>query len=156
MLSSVNDKRRECEAKRWAVKHVVLRDLFKKIAVWIEKFVAVGDVAVASDPGHAALPWAAVRFLLIVCSPATSCPTLALLMSLQVSVKDVQQYAVVLEGIERVSHIVTYYKIVQQLFIRDNSEAASRLKDAVTKLYMSILTFLVKAKKFYLKSTASK
>lgn len=45
---------------------VVLRDVFAKIAFWIEKFVEVGDVAVQYDPGHAALPWALVRFLLKV------------------------------------------------------------------------------------------
>lgn len=45
---------------------IVLRDVFAKIAFWIEKFVEVGDVAVQYDPGHAALPWALVRFLLKV------------------------------------------------------------------------------------------
>lgn len=40
--------------------------MFSKIAVWIQKFVEVGDVAVSYDPGYAALPWAAVRFLLKV------------------------------------------------------------------------------------------
>lgn len=156
VLSSVNDRRRECEAKWWAVKKVVLRDLSINLAVWIEKVVAVGEVAVSYDPGHAALPWAAVRFLLTVCSHGTLCSMLPLLKSLQVSVKDVQQYAVVLEGMERVSHIVTYQNIVEKLFIRDNSNAASRLKDAITNMYVSILTFLGKAKKFYSKSTARK
>jgi hypothetical protein len=32
----------------------------------LNKFVSVGDVAVSFDPVHAALPWAAVRFVLVV------------------------------------------------------------------------------------------
>lgn len=33
----------------------------------LNKFLVVGDVAVNFDPVHAALPWAAVRFVLLVC-----------------------------------------------------------------------------------------
>ncbi len=49
---------------------VVLRDLFSKIVVWIDRFKQVGDIVVQYDPAHAALPWAGVRFLLIVNTPA--------------------------------------------------------------------------------------
>ena len=42
---------------------VVVRDIFAKIATWIQIFIEVGDVAVTYDPAHAALPWAGVRFL---------------------------------------------------------------------------------------------
>lgn len=38
----------------------------------INKFLAVGDVVASFDPVHAALPWAAVRFVLVVCSFAPS------------------------------------------------------------------------------------
>ena len=37
-----------------------------KIVSVLKKFVAVGDVAINFDPVHAALPWAAVRFVLVV------------------------------------------------------------------------------------------
>ena len=72
LLAAVNDKKRECQEKQWTVERgrernaIVLRDVFTKIATWVEKFVACGDSAVQYDPGHAALPWAAVRFLLKV------------------------------------------------------------------------------------------
>ena len=66
LLSDVKRRRQECEQRQWTVKKVVLRDLFTKIAKWVEKFVEAGDVAVQYDPVHAALPWAAVRFLLKV------------------------------------------------------------------------------------------
>jgi len=45
---------------------VILRDLFGKMAKWVNKFKEVGDVAVQYDPVHAALPWTGVRFLLQV------------------------------------------------------------------------------------------
>lgn len=66
LLLAVQNKRQECEQRRWAVKQVVLRDVFTKIAKWIQKFIEVGDTIVQFDPGHAALPWAALRFLLKV------------------------------------------------------------------------------------------
>ena len=72
LLAAVDDKKRECQRKQWTVERspgrnaIVLRDVFTKIATWIEKFVACGDCVVQYDPGHAALPWAAVRFLLKV------------------------------------------------------------------------------------------
>ena len=72
LLAAVDDRKHECQQNQWTVDRgpgrnpIVLRDVFTKIATWIEKFVACGDCAVQYDPGHAALPWAAVRFLLKV------------------------------------------------------------------------------------------
>ena len=43
-----------------------VRDLLEKVSRWIKKFVEVGDNAVQYDPGHAALPWAALRLVLQV------------------------------------------------------------------------------------------
>jgi len=60
----------QCIKKRWRLTHngktIVLRDLFSKITVWIDTFKQIGDNAVQYDPGHAALPWAGIRFLLQV------------------------------------------------------------------------------------------
>ena len=47
-------------------KPLVLRDLLGKIVTCINKFREVGDNVVQYDPAHAALPWAAVRFVLQV------------------------------------------------------------------------------------------
>lgn len=59
--------------KRWRVivpgrtgKTIIIRDLLAKLTKWLNIFVKVGDAAVQYDPTHAALPWAAVRFLLQV------------------------------------------------------------------------------------------
>lgn len=45
--------------------HSVARYVERYVPV-INKFVSVSDVAVSFDPVHAALPWAAVRFVLVV------------------------------------------------------------------------------------------
>ena len=64
--------REECISKRWKYTRksgetVIFRDLFGKIVKWIDIFKQVGDTAIQYDPGHVALPWAGVRFLLQVC-----------------------------------------------------------------------------------------
>jgi hypothetical protein len=71
LLSTVQEKQKECIEKQWSIpggtgNTIKIRDIFTKITKWIEKFIEVGDVAVQHDPGHAALPWAAVRFILKV------------------------------------------------------------------------------------------
>ena len=48
-------------------KEINVREKAEKLVGWIEKFKEVVDIAVQYDPVHAALPWAGVRFILIVC-----------------------------------------------------------------------------------------
>ena len=72
VLAAVKDKREICMQRRWRYKRsngevIILRDLFEKMMVWVNKFKEIGDVAVQYDPGHASLPWAGVRFFLQVC-----------------------------------------------------------------------------------------
>lgn len=74
VLEAVEKKKLLCLKKRWKYKKIngeviILRDLLEKVVVWVNKFKQVMDVAVQYDPLHAALPWAAVRFLLQVNSP---------------------------------------------------------------------------------------
>jgi hypothetical protein len=63
-------QREKCEEKRWKFsfngQQVILRDVAQKLFYWLQKFKEAGDVAVNFDPVHAALPWAAFRFLLQV------------------------------------------------------------------------------------------
>src|SRR4051812_14687880 len=59
----------KCEERRLGFRRrngekVILRDVLGKVAKWISLFKEVGDVVVSYDPGHAALPWALVRFIL--------------------------------------------------------------------------------------------
>ena len=67
----VEAKQKRCLERRWKFtnskgQQIIVRDLFEKIANYIEKFTKVIDMAVQYDPVHAALPWAAVRVLLQV------------------------------------------------------------------------------------------
>ena len=60
-------KEKQLKIKRSGGKEpIVVHDALKKAAFWIEKFVKVGDTAIQYDPEHAALPWAAIRAILIV------------------------------------------------------------------------------------------
>ena len=45
---------------------VQVRKFFDSILTWVERFIVVGDTVMQYDPGHAALPWAAVRMVLQV------------------------------------------------------------------------------------------
>lgn len=72
VLREVQRKKQACINGRLKYKKsngdtVLLYDVFGKIVKWVNTFKEVGDAAVQYDPGHAALPWAAIRFLLQVC-----------------------------------------------------------------------------------------
>lgn len=71
VLSIVQNAERTAQQKKWKWKNrngnvIIIRDVFAKMVVWIEKFKAIGDTIIQYDTGHAALPWAAARFLLQV------------------------------------------------------------------------------------------
>ena len=59
--------KKRLSVKRRNGERVFVYDIFGKTAIWIQKFISVGDAAVQYDPAHAALPWAAVRFVLQAC-----------------------------------------------------------------------------------------
>ena len=142
LLTTIDDTKKDFQRKQWRVhvgpkkEAIILRDIFSKIATWVQKFVEVGDVATQYDPGHAALPWACIRLLL------------------KASISNVEKAKVVVEGIERVSNLIVWCNIQEQLYLRRRSSATNRLQEALIKLYVAILTFLAKAIRFYGKSTA--
>lgn len=69
-LAAAKEKQRCCYEKRWtftfAGRAVTLKDEADKVVRWLNRFKAVGDVAVKVDPVHAGLPWAGIRLLLEV------------------------------------------------------------------------------------------
>ena len=72
VLREVQSKKQPCMSQRLKYKRnngdsVLLYDVYGKIVKWVNTFKEIGDAAVQYDPGHAALPWAVVRFLLQVC-----------------------------------------------------------------------------------------
>ncbi|KAH6698408.1 hypothetical protein BKA61DRAFT_682441 [Leptodontidium sp. MPI-SDFR-AT-0119] len=126
----------KCEERRLGFRRrngekVILRDVLGKVAKWISLFKEVGDVVVSYDPGHAALPWALVRFIL------------------QASIGDLEKYDFVVENLEIVSRSICRCRIVQQLYLdRHTSAAKDELELTLVKLYGAILLYLSKAKSF--------
>jgi len=59
---------------KWGDKEINVQESADRLVGWITKFKEVGDIAVQHDPVHAALPWAGVRFILLVrCPISTLC-----------------------------------------------------------------------------------
>ena len=147
LLSLVSAKQTICLQKRWKFKKssgesIVVRDLVDKIALWVDKFIKVGDAAAQYDPTHAALPWAAVRFLL------------------QITFNDVQTFGTLAEGVETVSKLIARYAIFEAAYLHPSSHTPSvsqeRLSEALIVLYSAILTYLAKAGRYYSQSTAER
>ena len=69
-LDAVTRKQKEFKAKQWSFtfrgQTVVLRNEADKIARWLDRFKAAGDIVANVDPVHVGLPWAGVRMLLEV------------------------------------------------------------------------------------------
>ena len=76
VIKIVEEKRDLCVEKQWKFRtgsvSAPLRDPFGRIAAWINKFRDVGTIMMQYDPTHAAIPWAAIRFVLEV-SRRNSC-----------------------------------------------------------------------------------
>lgn len=72
LTTTIKGKRQNCVAKEWKLNRgdevISVREIFGKMVFWINKFKEVGNMAIQYDPLHAALPWAAVRFVLeVIC-----------------------------------------------------------------------------------------
>jgi hypothetical protein len=143
VLDLAGERQRICIQKGWKFKGrngkvIVVRDVLEKTVVWVQKFKEVGDIAVSYDPIHAALPWAAVRFLL------------------SVAVEDAQTFGTMAEGIERVAMLVTRYEILERMYLDGRLNDEVGFEPALINLYASILRFECTAIRYYGKSTASK
>ena len=70
LTTAVDRLQQQVLSERWHVKlghrELELRHVLNSIVSWVKKFIAIGDIAVQYDPAHAALPWAALRFVLQV------------------------------------------------------------------------------------------
>jgi len=133
----LQEKRR---SKMWKYKNekgeeIILHDVFAKIVAWVEKFKEVGDTIMQYDPGHAALPWAGVRFVL------------------QVAVNDHKSLEAMAEGLELVSNLIAKSRVWEELYLMKPSALNGRLIEAMRKLYRAILIYLGKAGRYYKQST---
>lgn len=110
---------------------ITLRQVYEKIITCIDRFKQVGDVIVQYDPGHAALPWAAVRFVL------------------QVTVNAQHIQTSMVEGIEHVSETITRFAWVETLYLHASTALRRDLQDAILKLYIAVLEFLAEARRHF-------
>ena len=129
-----------CLDKQWKIERkngeiIYLRDILSRTVKWINKFKEVGDTLVQYDPGHAAIPWAAVRFVL------------------QTAINENEIHGAMLEGVERISSLIARYTTVETLYLQSKSMERERLKNAVINLYVAILQFLLSARRFFSRST---
>lgn len=70
---ATESKQKDCVSKSWRVyrnkdgEEVKLRHVLEKISVWVKEIIKIVDVGVSLDQsGHAALPWAVVKYLTTV------------------------------------------------------------------------------------------
>ena len=114
----------------WKIKfrgeEVVLRDVGMKILRWVDAFKQIGDTIVQYDPAHAALPWAAFRFLLQAC------------------VGKQENVDAILVGLEKIACLIDRCAIYESL-CTDDSAASKNLEKSILRLYTAILKFLAKS-----------
>lgn len=138
----VEEAQNKCDEKRLSYtrksgEKVFLRNVLGKIIKWVNIFKETGDMAVQYDPGHAALPWALVRFLL------------------QVAVADVEKYEFLVDNLEDVSRYMCRCKILERLYGGDG-ELGEVFKASLVGLYGQLLLYLAKAKAYFAKRTIGK
>ncbi|TGO25124.1 hypothetical protein BPAE_0087g00310 [Botrytis paeoniae] len=99
----------------------------------IEKKADIGDVIVSYDPGHAAIPWAAVRLLLTI------------------EVEDSQSFGVLIEGLEQISKLIAQCKVLEDLYSKSAGDNTG-FDEALLELYVAVLTFESHAIQIYRKN----
>ena len=144
MLAIVEKKKQVCLEKRWKYrkegKEIIICDQLDKVVAWVENFKAVGNAVVQYDPGHAALPWAGV------------------LLVLQIFVNDSETFGAMMEGVEQVSFLITRCTILESLYLSSSCQSSGtrQLREAIIKLYVSILRYLAKARRYFDRGTAKR
>ncbi|KAL3293369.1 ankyrin 1 [Colletotrichum asianum] len=106
---------------------VVVRVVLERYIKWLDCFKAVGDSAIQYDPGHAALPWAAVRFVL------------------QSAVNTAEAFNILITNLEKISHMIRQHALSEFLYKRNTTPIGQELRSALKTLYTSILTYLARA-----------
>ncbi|KAI0202878.1 ankyrin repeat-containing domain protein [Astrocystis sublimbata] len=129
VLKTVEEKREICLRRKWRItlpngRVIIVRDVLEKIARWVQEFVAIGDVAVQYNPTSAALPWAAIRFLL------------------QAAISDIKVESAIISDLETISRLITRYDEFERIHLQGLSAVRSQVEECLTRLYADILSFL--------------
>ncbi|KAF7556864.1 hypothetical protein G7Z17_g1100 [Cylindrodendrum hubeiense] len=130
-LIQLTQKRgQECQAKfgsfRFGRHRVELGECIGNIINWLDKFKEVGDTVVQFDPVHAALPWAAFRFIL------------------QSAVIQRQEMETILEVLETISRLVHHGRVLEFVYTSATTcpqneplaqQSLNMLREKLVKLY---------------------
>ncbi|KAK4182044.1 hypothetical protein QBC35DRAFT_396760, partial [Podospora australis] len=144
LLKQANISIEECKDRAWKFQRkksgetVIVRDVLGKVVKWIDRFKRIGDIAMQYDPGHAALPWAGVRFLL------------------DIATKDIKIFGSVVENIPSIAELICRSALIEELLLRSPSSAAEELRQALVLLYVRIMDYLVRARAYFLQRTAKR
>ncbi|CAG9983963.1 unnamed protein product [Clonostachys byssicola] len=134
ILKLAREKKATFESKQWEVelgsRSFKIRNGLSNIIDWLQKFKEVGDIAVNFDPVHAALPWAAFRFLL------------------QAATTDRDSIEGIITVLELVSRIIQHGRVFEKVHIlasenaHDEQHVLDGLKETVVDLYVAVLESL--------------
>ncbi|KAI4113757.1 MAG: hypothetical protein LQ345_005337 [Seirophora villosa] len=131
-------RQKESEQKQWKVKkpgkdgeEVKLREVYGVIASCAMRFRDVGDLVTQADPVHTALPWLVIR----------TCLTCA--------INEHEMYGIMIQGMEMVSGLITHYIVIEQIFVIEDSDHATAVKNSLLSLYTAVLDFLLEALKYF-------
>ncbi|KAL7266669.1 hypothetical protein RUND412_010779 [Rhizina undulata] len=140
VLQAANNKRQECEDKRWKYQkengdEVVLRNVVNRLLTNLNKFVNIGDVAVPFCPQPVSAAWSLFQFLL------------------KVSTIDMENMGNLLFGLEDISRILGRCTVYEALYKEGELSSAQKLIDSLPDLYAATLTYLCRAKHFFSRPT---
>ncbi|KAF7559480.1 hypothetical protein G7046_g4676 [Stylonectria norvegica] len=136
MIALTKLKKDECEGKFWKFKlgrhELILRDCATKIITWLQSFKEIGDVATQFDPVHAALPWAAFRFIL------------------QSTIVEREQMGAILVIVETTCRLVLRCRVYESIYCAKTidtqetlgSKCLAQFREEVVTLYTAILRTL--------------
>ncbi|KAH8646790.1 ankyrin repeat-containing domain protein [Xylariales sp. PMI_506] len=130
LLEEVEKKRAISIRKKWKSKAlngevIVVRDVLEQIVGWISLYKKIGGTAVPLSVDMAMLPWAAVRFLL------------------KIAPDEVQRLGSLVQNLEIVCRIVSYYKKFELSYPSQGKRASlAHHEDALISLYTDVLNYL--------------
>jgi hypothetical protein len=159
VLKVAQEQEKKSRDKQWSFsfkgKQIMVRDVLKSIISWTEKFNHVVTFAVSMDAsGHAALPWACVKFFLVVSVIFSFSKQIEQLTQSQVAGQDIQKYGAMLLGMEFVAREIRFYTIFETVYLNKPFEAVVELKSTLVRTYGTLLQYLAKAYRYYGKHTA--
>ncbi|KAI9647697.1 hypothetical protein NHQ30_004082 [Ciborinia camelliae] len=103
--------------------HLYMRDAFAGVLHWVQKFREVGSTVINYDSVHAALPWAAVQFLL------------------EIVIQGSLVYGITTDGVETISKTISQCSYMEKLLSQRVGGDESGFEDALLGLYVAILKF---------------